>query len=479
MMTSSATTAMGVYGFEVPKAIPGTDSEGRMTYAEIAAGDGDPLPEILKSRGEPLPPAVPISFDRYFKREYVDLEVEHIWKKCWQVACREEDIPNVGDRINYDIVHQSYVIVRTEPGTIKAFYNSCPHRGRALCDKQESGSQLRCAFHAWTWNLDGKLAWVPSHEDFPHVDTATYSLQEVRVATWGGNVFINPDPAAPPLADALGILPELFADCPQEDRYTVASIRKKVRCNWKLAQEAFMESYHILETHWDGMPFFGAAHCQYDEYDDGVAHINWLVSPSIVPDFWLLGKISPAESVRQYCGAFGVPLPEDKTITTVAEARRYIADERIKAIKAASGVDFSDRSVGYLIDMVKSFVFPNHHPWWGEGLPWWYRFLPLGDDPEACIMEVRITQPVPKEGKRPAPAAPIDIDFDEKCGDYVGTPGKIIDQDIFNLLAVQKGMKAARPGMEFATLARYQESNIQHFHRVYNKTLGIQGQPKG
>lgn len=472
-MTSSDTAEMGAYGFRVQKAVVGTSSEGKITYADIIAKDGDPIPPILKPRGEPLPPSVPISFDRYLTREYVDLEVEHIWKKCWQVACREEDIPNVGDRINYDIVNQSFIIARTAPDTIKAFYNSCPHRGRALCDKKESGDNFRCPFHAWTWNLDGSLAWVPAHEDFPHVDSETYSLHEVQVGTWGGNVFINPDRSAPSLEAALGVLPELYADCPQEDRYTVAHMRKKIRCNWKLAQEAFMESYHVIETHWDGMPFFGAAHCQYNEFDDGIAHVNWLASPSIVPDFWLLGSVSPAEAVRQYCGAFGVPMPPEGSINSITEARRYIADERIKSIKAGSGVDFSDRSVGYLIDMVKAFVFPNHHPWWGEGLPWWYRFLPAGNDPEACIMEVRITQPVPANGERPATPTPIDIDFDEKCADFVGTPGKIIDQDISNLIGVQKGLKAAKPGMEFATLARYQESHIQHFHRVYNKLLGL------
>ena len=389
------------------------------------------------------------------------------------MACREEDIPNVGDRINYDIVEQSYIIVRTAPDEIKAYYNSCPHRGRALCDKKEHGTNFRCPFHAWTWNLDGSLAWVPAHEDFPHVDAKTYSLQEVRVGLWGGNVFINPDKDAPPLVAALGVLPSLYADCPQEERYTVLHFRKKIHCNWKLAQEAFMESYHVLETHWDGMPFFGAAHCQYDEFDDNAAHVNWLASPSIVPDFWLQGSVSPEESVRQYCGAFDQPLPPSGTIHTVAEARRYIADVRIQSLKELSGVDFSDRSVGYLIDMVKAFVFPNHHPWWGEGLPWWYRFTPLGTDPEASVMEVRVLMPLPTSGERPAPPAPIDIDFDELCADYVGTAGKIIDQDISNLIGVQKGLKAAAPGREFATLARYQESHIQQFHRVYNQLLGL------
>lgn len=464
---------LGGYGFRVSKPLVGTNSETRMTYADIIAADHEEIPEILQEPKADFPPAVPITFDRFYAPEFVEKEVEHIWKKCWQVACREEDIPNVGDRINYDIVEQSYIIVRTAPDEIKAFYNSCRHRGRRLCTHKETAANIRCPYHAWTWNLDGSLAWIPSQDDFPHVDPKNYALPDVRVALWGGNVFINPDPEAPSLEAALGILPRLFQDCPQEERYTVAHIRKKIHCNWKLAQEAFMESYHVGETHWDGQPFFGAAFCQYDEYDDGDAHVNWLVSPSLVPDFWLLDSVTPEESVLQYCTAFGAPLPPAGVIKTVADARKYIADERAKGIKATSGRDFSHKGTGYLIDMVKAFVFPNHHPWWGEGLPWWYRFVPYGSDPTKSIMEVRITAPIPVDGSCPPPAAPIDIDFDEHCGDFIGTPGKIIDQDIDNLVEVQKGLKAAKPGTEFITLARYQESNVQHFHRVYNQLLNL------
>jgi phenylpropionate dioxygenase-like ring-hydroxylating dioxygenase large terminal subunit len=228
LMGEADAVEMGVYGFRVNRAVVGTRSEGKISYADIIAADGDPVPPMLAPPKADFPPSVPISFDRFLKREFIDKEVEHIWKKCWQVACREEDIPNVGDRINYDIVEQSYIIVRTGLNEIKAYYNSCPHRGRALCDRKENSSNFRCPFHAWTWNLDGSLAWVPAHEDFPHVETRDYSLQEVKVARWGGNVFINPDPNAPPLEAALGVLPALYADCPQEDRYTLLHFRKKI-----------------------------------------------------------------------------------------------------------------------------------------------------------------------------------------------------------------------------------------------------------
>ena len=466
---------MGAYGFRVKKAETGKSSISMTSYATIVAADGDALPPLLEPTPDPIKASVHISFDRYLSPAFVRREVEEIWTKQWQVACREEDIPNVGDRINYDIVHQSYLIVRVSKTEIKAFYNSCPHRGRRLCNSHGNSTDIRCPFHAWTWRLDGGLEWVPSHQDFPHVDAANYSLHEVRVGRWGGNVFINPDPDAPSLEASLGVLKELYADCPQEDRYTILHIRKKIRCNWKLAQEAFMESYHVVETHWDGMPFFGAAMCQYDDFDDGTAHVHRLASPSIVPDFWVEDSVSPADGVMQYCTAFGMTPPPEGSISTITDARKYVAAERRKQILADTGRDFSAKSTAYMIDMVKCFVFPNHHPWWGEGLPWWYRFTPVGDDPACAMMEVRVLAPTPLNGPVPASATPVDIEFDQKCTEFpeIGVIGNILDQDISSLVEIQKGLHAAKPGKEYVTLARDQESNIQHFHRVYTKVMAL------
>jgi phenylpropionate dioxygenase-like ring-hydroxylating dioxygenase large terminal subunit len=474
-MSKTESLDIGIYGLPAPKVAVGQSSRGRMTYAQIVAKDNEPLNPILQPQTEPFPPQVPITFDRYLEKRFVDLEVEHIWNKHWQIACREEDIPNVGDRVSYDIVDQSYVIVRSGPDEFKAFYNTCRHRGRRLCDSKGSGAHIRCPFHAWTWNLDGSLEWVPSEEDFPHVKKRAYGLEQVQVDRWGGNVFINPDPKAKPLSEALGILPDVFADCPIDERYTAQRLRKKIRCNWKLAQEAFMEAYHTLETHWDHMPFFGTSYGQYGEYDDGESHLNWLTTASMVPDHWVFDKISPDDSINHFCTAFGFPFPEKGTIHNFTDARKYIAKCRAEMIRLSTGRDFSDKTTAYLIDYIKAFMFPNHHPWWGEGLPWWYKFTPYEDDPGLCIMEVRILLPTPLNGPIPPSAAPLDIDFDERCADFpaLGTAGKLVDQDISNLVAIQKGLKSAAKKNRYMTLAQYQESNIQHFHRVYNKLLGL------
>ena len=96
------------------------------------------------------------------------------------MACREEDIPDVGDTTVYSIAHLSILIVRSAPDSIKAFYNACLHRGRLLREEDGHASELRCPFHGYCWNLDGSLKQIPAEWDFPHVDPDDFHLPEVR-----------------------------------------------------------------------------------------------------------------------------------------------------------------------------------------------------------------------------------------------------------------------------------------------------------
>src|SRR3546814_7639607 len=87
----------------------------------------------------------------------LEREVERIWKTRWQMACRVDELRNVGDTWVYEVASLSFVIVRSDPQTIKAFYNSCLHRGRPLRDCPGQVSHLKCPFHGFTWGLDGGL----------------------------------------------------------------------------------------------------------------------------------------------------------------------------------------------------------------------------------------------------------------------------------------------------------------------------------
>ncbi len=115
-----------------------------------------------------------------------------MWSRCWQWACREEHIPAVGDHYVYDIGPYSVIITRVAVGEIKAFINSCTHRGTRLLGEEGpgSGQRFNCPFHGWSYDLDGTLRDVPGQWDFPHVCEATHSLQ-VWVATPGKALFLS------------------------------------------------------------------------------------------------------------------------------------------------------------------------------------------------------------------------------------------------------------------------------------------------
>ena len=247
--------------------LTGTNRSAGISVQELLAHDTHPVPDYL-SRESALPPGptlVPV--ERYFSREFHQREVDQLWTHVWQMACHEDDIPNVGDYMPYDIADLSFLVVRSGPDEFRAFRNACLHRGRRL--KERPGKQvheLRCPFHAWAWHLDGTLKEIPCQWDFPYVDPAEQDLPEVPLGRWGRFLFINPDPNAEPFEEFLGDFPEHFELLPFENRHKVGEVRKVLRCNWKVAQDAFAESWHVFSTHPQVVWGFGDCNAQFDAF---------------------------------------------------------------------------------------------------------------------------------------------------------------------------------------------------------------------
>jgi phenylpropionate dioxygenase-like ring-hydroxylating dioxygenase large terminal subunit len=208
-----------------------------------------------------------IGVDRYITHEAHELEKERIWKKVWQMACREEEIPEVGDIITYEVTDISILIVRATPTEFKAYYNVCLHQGRSLRDPGPShGIELRCPFHGFCWDINGNLMHIPSKRDFPHIDKSKFGLREVKVGRWGGFVFVNMDPNCESLDSYMGDMRRFWEKFPLEDRYIAAHVAKVFPANWKVAQEAFMEAYHVPITH-PQMALYTGRSGDADQYD--------------------------------------------------------------------------------------------------------------------------------------------------------------------------------------------------------------------
>ncbi|HVW31859.1 MAG TPA: aromatic ring-hydroxylating dioxygenase subunit alpha [Acidimicrobiia bacterium] len=452
----------------------------RVSEGRRRATDGPPGPtiqDLLDEEDVPVPGTLRLesSVDlgthdiprhRYFSRAWHDLEVERLWKRVWQVACREEDIPEAGDTLVYDIADSSLVLVRGPGGVIRAFHNSCLHRGRQLRTEAGCVAELRCPFHGFTWDLTGRLRSMPSPWDFPHVDPDEFCLPEARVDTWGGWVFVNLDPAAAPLERFLGDFVDHWKVWPMEERAKTLHVVKYLPCNWKVALEAFLESYHVITTHPQLLVNLGDANTEYDTYE-GQPHFNRMISAQAVASPHL-GDLVTEQDIFDSLVGRKTGEPPTIELRDGQRARRLVADKVRARLSQAAGREIvcTDSEA---LDGIQYQVFPNFVPWGG-----WnqinYRFRPNGADPETSILDVMMLSPFPA-GNRPPAARPIVLGFDDRWTDVaeLGRLGVIFEQDMSNLGPVQRGLHASvKPGV---TLGNYQESRIRHYHRTLESYL--------
>ena len=190
---------------------------------------------------------------RYTDPAFTRLEHEKLWTRVWQAAARLDEIPQPGDYTTYEIGDQSIVLVRIDQVTVKAYHNVCPHRGTSLAEgsgKFESG-HIMCPFHGWRWDLCGKIQFVLERQEFRNgqLRDSDVALKEVKVAICGGFVFINFDPNAQPFDEFIAPVRQYIEDLATAEMHHYWWKALPVPSNWKVAQEAFFEAFHVPATH--------------------------------------------------------------------------------------------------------------------------------------------------------------------------------------------------------------------------------------
>ncbi len=436
-----------------------------ISYQQLLDTDTRPVPAVLRKENGVFLGSDDLPKDRYLSREFHELEVEKVWKRVWQMACREEELPNVGDTFVYDIVGLSILLVRVTPDQIKGYYNACLHRGRQLREYPGQTTELRCPFHGYSWHLDGTLKHIPAEWDFPHVDRAQFALPEVKVGTWGGFVFINMDPNCEPLESFLGELPEHFERWPLEKRVKTVHVARIFRANWKIVQEAFMEAFHVVATHPQLLPGIGDANSQYDVF----GNFSRAITPNGTPSPHL--RYTPTE--QEMLDSMIDRALDEPPLIELGEgmrARVVVAANARRQLAPIIGEEAAEQLCdAELVDSFYYTLFPNFHPW-GAYNRIVYRFRPYGDNHEMSIMECMFLTPY-EEGNKPDPA-PIhwlgpDDDWTE--APELGLLARVFNQDTFNLPKVQIGLKSLqKPGV---TLANYQELKVRHFHVLLDQWL--------
>lgn len=431
-----------------------------------------------------------IPAQRYHDAEFFELEKKHLWTRVWQMACRLEEIPDVGDYVVYRNLDQSVIVIRTEAEVIKAYHNHCRHRGAELVNSSgKARGGFMCPFHGWRWDRDGNSTFVFQPETFSprNLCDADLALRPVRVETWGGCAFINLDADALPLVDCLGE----FA--PHMDLYMVGEMKvewwaaARVPVNWKLAMEAFQEGYHVATTHPQLLPP-GTSNRPGESVwfklpDEAVRGAYWTTVPPQMPD-----EVDPAQFIEGYLhfmntlhtGMAGMIAKEEIEIAETLRGMdlprdpagamrvwRAAFNAAVTRAYNARGIEIGDLDA--IDSAVKSisvnFAFPNFFLLPMHTAASSYRIRPLG--PEECLFELWSLKRYPADEVRPIPRAP-----EPKPHDDPSWP-PIPAQDYSNLPRQQRGLHTG--GFDYMRLSDLTEGVISNYHRLIDGYLA--GEP--
>ncbi|UGQ14042.1 aromatic ring-hydroxylating dioxygenase subunit alpha [Yinghuangia sp. ASG 101] len=448
--------------------------------------------EKVSATPDALSEPLTIGVEAYVSEEYARAERDKLWAKVWQQVGRVEELAKPGDFLTYEILDDSIIVARTGPDTIKAYYNVCSHRGRRLVDTPSGARDARgntrqfvCGFHGWRYDIDGACTRVPEREDWTCALTDDkIRLREVKVDTWGGWIFVNMDPDCEPLRDYLEPAASLL------DPFQLQNMRYRWRrwlvfdCNWKVALEAFMETYHVPYTHPEFIPFgafLGWARAQGKHSNIGYD------APKGMDEQQAKLRVGDGPDARQST----VDLQNftwenantNTTETLVKAARRLVedlpdgtpADQVLRHWLDSARADDEARGVVWpTVDpqaVAKSGtawqIFPNFQIGHALNNMLCYSARPYGYDPDKCIFEAAVYELYP-EGEAPET-------------EWVYTPQDdpgwrtVLPQDFDNMAAVQKGMKAR--GFTGPKPNPYRERTVVNLHHNLAKYMGT-GAPR-
>jgi phenylpropionate dioxygenase-like ring-hydroxylating dioxygenase large terminal subunit len=440
---------------------------------------------------EDLQKPVTIGAEAYISPDYARAEVDRLWRKVWLQAGRVEDLPDVGDFITYTNIDDSVIIVRTAPDSLRAYHNVCPHRGRRLIDtppgqRNARGSRkaIVCGYHGWTFDIEGRNTYAEHKDDWQGcLSEQRASLGQVQVDTWGGWVWINLDPAAGPLREYLEPAATLL------DPYQLHNMRPRWRrwlefgCNWKVAMEAFAETYHVSTTHPEFNAFgqfrgwarnhglhsnIGYEAPKGQEEDAGKLRLGAGEDPRLSTEemqlfTWENANTNTTMTMVEAARRLKHDLPPG---TPAAEVSRHWIQSSRQA-DAARGVIWPTVDPLHTAQSGTAWqIFPNFQIGHAVNNMLCYQARPVAaGDPERCIFEAAVYELWPA-GEEPAT-------------EWEHTPAEnwppVLQQDFANMAAVQAGMKNV--GFRGTQPNPYMERSVASLHWNLAQYMG-EGAPR-
>ena len=430
--------------------------------------------------------------EAFLSRDYLEAEKKLLWPKIWQMVERESDLAGAGDWLTYGVADESIIVLRNGDGSLKAFHNVCPHRGRQLISVPDGVHSVRgnarknfvCGFHGWTYDLDGNNIFILDQQDWHGGLTPENTcLSEVKIDTWGGYIYINMDAACVPLKEWMGRAGEIL------DHFELSKMHYKWRqwaiypCNWKTAIEAFLEPYHVAGTHTQLLAYgnyyalskqYGLhSVSSYDTRDDAfkMAESSGTVRAGkgddprrstyelIRENYETINFAASTETLVNAASRLVDELPQGTPPAEVIAHWRASA----KADDAARGVIWPEVPPEIQAESGLAWgLFPNQNILHGVTFALAYRVRPYGDNPNQCIFESYALERYP-EGEAPVTqwveAAPTAENW-----------GTILVQDFSNMEYVQKGMKSS--GFKGPQPNPHQEQKVINLHRNLAEFMG-------
>jgi phenylpropionate dioxygenase-like ring-hydroxylating dioxygenase large terminal subunit len=400
--------------------------------------------------------------ERYYDPDFFRLEAEQLWPRVWQMACRLEEIPEAGDFVEYEILDQSVIILRTDDMEVRAFQNACRHRGVKVIEGRGSAATgFTCPFHGWCYGQDGANTHIPQRRTFSehNLQSGDIDLTPVRCELWGACAWINLDDTAPSLRQSIEPAATIL------DRWKVESLRTewwyacRLPVNWKLAEQAFQEQYHVVETH----PQLVIPGMRYGARDGG-GDPRAFIEPELrylrTMSEGMAGMVH-ANDVRIAEGLREVELPDDPEQAMAAWHRTL--NESVTSWHRSQGSDLPDLNdlADHGLDEPMGYIFPHYFvlPMYSSASS--YRFRPLG--PEETLMEIWSLTRFP-EGCEPGKPTPPQV-WEHDDPRWPPIPA----QDFSNLPRQQRGLHAQ--GFEYMRLSEQAEGHLSNFERVLDGFL--------
>ena len=411
-----------------------------------------------------------ITADRYISEEWMKLEEQNLWPKVWHLGAMVAEFEEPGDIVRHNFGKESVIMVMQDDRSIKAFYNTCPHRGnRLILGDVASVPKIVCGYHSWGFDYDGTLSSVRDPHDFEGGNPCgKVKLTEVRCDIWGPFVFWCMDDDVKPLLEWLEPYPDRLKNYGLDNWIRVLNLSADADFNWKIIRDNFNESYHLPTIHPELATFIndGLQTTLFEMYPTG-HNSMWMIGHQATTrvDYHSAEVPAPLDDIAR---SWGIDPEEYKGRT--GDIRQAVIDAKRKLGPERGYTNYTDMTDQQLVDYFHCTMFPNLTLTMSPEQCQILRTEPHPTDPQKCVFQHWCLYP-PVEGMKEVetPIGPAKLEHDAvqyhtRYGDGV-TLGFVADQDLSIGTSQQQGLNSR--GFKGCILPG-QEKRIQRFHELLN-----------